>query len=236
MNPIRQVAKMLALMPVVALAAACGGSGVSPVSSTDMPPAVSDSDGGHATSAALPCTVSDVSLKIDDGSLAMIWVHATYLPPQPAMTTCRAPRWSADRQGLVVDPSNPYRAGFPRTEKGVVNVTAAAPTGVQRSIRIDLGPMSRFMDPGSTASCRAITGVDLSIQPSTSLLKVRFETAYAYSTPTTTPCRVAPTWTASRSGLVVANDGFHAAIGRQDGVRTIITVLAPNGVSNSLTF
>lgn len=239
MNRVK-IAKMLALMPVVALAAACNGSGVSPVSSTDLSTGVSATDAGDVSSTSTTlraCDVTGVSLRTDDStSPTMIWVEAAYLPFQPASTTCRAPRWTSDRDGLVVDRSNPYRAGYRRTERGVVNVTATAPNGAQNTLRVVLGGNTQFAAPGDNASCRLISGVDVRTVPVIGANTVSFEATYVYVTRPESACTVAPRWSASRRGLTVAKDGFHASIERQATVRTTVTATAPNGVQDSLTF
>ena len=237
MNATVRFAKMLALMPVVALAAACGNS-AAPGASTSLPSAVEIADSGDASASSMvpTCTVTSVSLRTDDQtSRSMIWVQALYLPSQPTVVKCPAPRWTADRKGLVVDSQNPFRAGYPRTTTGVVNVTAVAPNGVQNSIRVDLGGSTQFAGPELSEACRRIDDINLKVDTSSSL-RVRIQAVYAYPRPMLNACPVAPRWTSLAPDLTVAADGFNATLARRTSTRTTVTATAPNGVSRSVTF
>jgi hypothetical protein len=236
MNANVQFMKMLALMPVVALAVACGNS-ATPGGSTSLPSGNLATESGDAStmSIAPACIVTSVSLRTDDQtSRSMIWIQALYVPSQPTLEKCPAPSWTADRKGLVVDSANPFRAGYPRNLTGVVNVTATAPNGARNSIRVDLGGGTDFAAPPSNEACRRIEDISLRVVPVTGL-QVRVQAQYAYTRPTTANvCTVTPKWTASRTGLTA--DGFFANIDRQPLGRTMVTATAPNGVSRSLTF
>ena len=237
MNPTVRFAKMLALMPVVALAAACGNS-ASPGAATSLPSSALATDSGDAsTSSLVPvCTVTSVALRTEDEtSRSMIWVQAQYRPNQATVVKCAAPVWTADRKGLVVDSANPFRAGYARTLNGIVNVTATAPNGVQSSIRVDLGGTTDFAAPTGNEACRRIEDVNLRTVNSIGT-RVRVQAVYSYPRPTTAGCTVAPRWESSGSGLTVERDGFYASIERQALGRTTITATAPNGVARSLTF
>jgi hypothetical protein len=238
MNSNIQFAKMLALMPVVALAAACNG--VAPTSSTEVSTGVvATASGDDVTATAVrPCSnITGINLRTETGG-QMIWVHAKYNMSGPTITQCAAPQWIADRAGLIVDRSNPFRAGYPASTKGIANVTATAPNHISSRIRLNMG--SDFAAPTETQNqaCRVIDAVSLTQVPSTSLgtERVTFEATYSYSQPVTSECTKAPSWTASRKGLVVANDGFHASIARVATARTTVTAIAPNRVQGSLSF
>jgi hypothetical protein len=238
MNASIRFGKMLALMPVVALAAACNG--VAPTSSTDVSTGFSAADSGEVTAMATrPCSnITGVNLRTETGG-RMVWVQAKYNISGPSTTQCAAPEWTADRRGLTVDPSNPFRAGYPASTNGIANVTATAPNRISNTIRLNLG-RADFAAPSETQNeaCRVIDAVRVSQVPSTSLTadRVTFEATYSYSQPVTSECTKAPSWTASRQGLVVANDGFHASISRVATARTTVTAIAPNRVQGSLTF
>ena len=238
MNASMKFAKMLALMPVVALAAACNG--VAPTSSTDVSTGVSAADSGDVTTMAVrPCSnITGVNLRTEsDGR--MVWVQAKYNISGPTTTQCAAPEWSADRAGLTVDRSNPFRAGYPASTDGIAKVTATAPNRISNTITLNLGRGADFMAPSEQANqaCRLIDAVSVHQVPSVSpRQRVTFEATYSYSQPVTSECTKAPSWTASRKGLVVANDGFHASIARVATARTTVTAIAPNRVQGSLTF
>jgi hypothetical protein len=177
---------MLALMPVVALAAACGNS-ASPGAATSLPSSALATDSGDAsTSSLVPvCTVTSVALRTEDEtSRSMIWVQAQYRPNQATVVKCAAPVWTADRKGLVVDSANPFRAGYARTLNGIVNVTATAPNGVQSSIRVDLGGTTDFAAPTGNEACRRIEDVNLRTVNSIGT-RVRVQAVYSYPRPTT---------------------------------------------------
>ena len=234
--------KMLALMPVVALAAACNG--VAPTSSTDVSTGVAATTSGDEVTATAvrPCSnITGINLRTENGG-QMVWVHAKYNLSGPTTTQCAAPRWSADRDGLIVDRTNPFRAGYRASTSGMANVTATAPNHISNTIRLSLSTDTAFAapspSPGDNQSCRLIDAVNVALVPSTSLVaeRVTFEATYSYSRPVTAECTKAPRWTASRRGLVVANDGFHASIARVVTARTTVTATAPNSVKGSLTF
>src|SRR5687768_17467758 len=102
MNASIRFGKMLALMPVVALAAACNG--VAPTSSTEVSTGVVATASGDEVmaTAVRPCSnITGVNLRTQTGG-QMIWVQARYNISGPTTTQCAAPRWSADRGGLIV--------------------------------------------------------------------------------------------------------------------------------------
>ena len=239
MNASIRFEKMLALMPVVALAAACNG--VAPTSSTEVSAGVmATASGDDVTATAVrPCSnITGVNLRTQSEG-RMVWVQAKYNISGPNLTQCAAPEWSADRRDLIVDPSNPFRAGFPASTDGIANVTATAPNRVSNTIRLNLG-RADFAAPSQTQNpaCRLVDAVNVERVPSTSLTaeKVTFRATYSYSRPVISECTKAPSWTASRKGLVVANDGFHASIAWVATARTTVTATAPNRVKGSLTF
>jgi hypothetical protein len=242
MNASIRFAKMLALMPVVALAAACNG--VAPTSSTDVSTGVVATASGDEVmaTAVRPCSnITDVNLRTQTVG-RMVWVQARYNVSGPTTTQCAAPVWTADRSGLMVDTANPFRAGYPASTNGIANVTATAPNHVSNTIRLNLG-RADFAAPAETVNqaCRLIDAVRVTQVPSTPSTspvaeRVTFEATYSYSQPVTAECTKAPSWTASRKGLVVANDGFHASIARVATARTTVTATAPNRVKGSLTF
>ena len=241
MNASIRFAKMLALMPVVALAAACNG--VAPTSSTDVSTGfVATASGDEVTSTAVrPCSnITGVNLRTQTVG-RMVWVQAKYNISGPTTTQCAAPEWSADRAGLTVDSSNPFRAGYPASTNGIANVTATAPNHVSNTIRLNLGRAGFAAPAPAVDACRLIDAVRVTqvpSTPSTSLVaeRVTFKAMYSYSQPVTSGCTRAPSWTASREGLVVANDGFHASIAKVGIARTTVTATAPNRVKGSLTF
>jgi hypothetical protein len=234
--------RFLALIPVVAFAAACNGvapTGPDQMTSNQPDEALS----GNATATALPCpTLTSIDLaRVTDGPNQYVWVEATYRYSSPAAQRCRAPKWTSDRNQMVVDRNNPMRAGFLRAAGGHATLTATAPNRVTNFILVTIGPVSR--DDSSTIvpipeACRAITGVNVKITPNPGISReVSLVTSYTYTSPIAGVCTFSPAWTASRTGLIVnATNPFRASIGRQVGVQTTVTSNAPNGISGNIRF
>lgn len=239
MNAITKAAKMLALMPVVALAAACNGA--APTSSTSLSTdlsATDDSAGVTATGLRAKCEgVAGIQLDIDDTGKTAVWVQATYQykPTVPAPTACPAPSWTADTKGLQVDRSNPFRAGFARSIGGAAVVTATAPNGVSQVTKVSIGGSAEA--PTDAASCKTVTGVVISKVSDPDADRVRLVAQYEYSTKATMPmCSVAPAWEASRKGLTLdSKDGFQVSIPVSGG-KTVVTATAPTGVKGDIGF
>jgi hypothetical protein len=234
--------RFLALTPVVALAAACSGvapTGPSPITSSEPNEVVS----GYATATALPCPgLTSISLAVVPSLDAYVWVEATYHYSAPASQLCAAPRWTSDRNQMVVNRNNPMRAGFRRSAGGKATLTATAANRISNSILVTIGPStqigSSIIPSPLPQACRDIAGVTVRIVPNPATNRdVLFETSYRYKSPISGICSVAPRWTATRRGLTVnAADPFRSSIGRRTDVRTTVTSTAPNGVSGSVTF
>jgi hypothetical protein len=228
--------RFLALIPVAAFAAACGG--VSPTGSSQ----IVSHDSYEATGAVTAMTGSPQCVNLARISLTPVtgpavsiqWIKADYVFSGPSPLPCPAPRWTSNRFDMVVDKTNPMRAGFPRQSSGKATLTATALNGVTNSIVIDLDASRGFTDE---QACRAVAGVSLRILPvANAKADVSFEAKYTYAGPVTQACSVAPVWTASRSGLKVSfSDPFRASIAGTN-VRTTVTATAPNGLSGKITF
>lgn len=231
--------RFLALLPVAAFAAACSGvpSGPSQVSNEPF-----EEVSGEATAtAALPCpTLNRISLNVVPSVDAYVWVEATYHYSGPVMQPCPAPRWTSNRNQMVVNRENPMRAGFRRSAGGKATLTATAPNRVTKTIEVTIGPpptrlASSIIPYPLPQACRDIAGVNVKIVPSPENDRhVWLVADYIYKRPMTGICTVAPVWKASRKGLHAA--AFQASIGRRTTVRTTVTATAPNGKFDSITF
>jgi hypothetical protein len=222
--------RFLALVPAVAFAAACNGvapTGPSQITSNDSYDAVS----GQASTMTSSCVnLGRISLNVVEPAGAILWVQATYHFTGPSIG-CPAPRWTSNRVEMVLDKTNPMRAGFPRAAGGTATLTATAPNQVTKSIVVDLG--------GTRAdqSCKQIAGVSVKIVPVTVSNDVSVKATYRYTGPVIGTCAQGPAWTASRRGLNVdPNDPFRAFISRRTDIRTTVTATAPNGRSGKVTF
>jgi len=237
--------QFLALIPVVAFAAACSGvapTGPSQITSSEPFEAVS----GDATATGLRCsTLRSISLDIVPSSSpspsadAYVWVEATYHFSAPELQRCPAPRWTSDRNQMVVNRTNPMRAGFLRAAGGQATLTATAANRVSNSIIVAIGPTIDLVVPGPLPqACRNIAGVDVKIlgEPNMSNV-VSFAASYIYKSPVIGLCTTAPAWKATRRGLTPSKtDPFRASIARAYDVRTTVTTTAPNGATGNVTF
>jgi hypothetical protein len=256
MNAMTRVAKMLALMPVVALASACNG--VSPASSTglsrdltaDIPAAE-----GTATATGLrnkACAlVGSVSLQVVAEDKRAVYIQASYRYTEPVAQDCPAPVWASRDASLQVDRTNPYRVAVLRTHDGAVTVQATAPNGVSNDIVVALGasttdpvetvptngpvPTNRPVPTPTPVNCKAIDGIQVQVVQNPDADVVSLQARYTFSAPGN-QCRIAPTWTASRKGLTVDPlNGFSASIPPANDA-TVVYVTAPNGVEAKVTF
>jgi len=222
--------RFLALIPAVAFAAACNGvapTGPSQITSNDSHDAVS----GQASAMTSSCVnLGRISLNVVEPAGAILWVEATYHFTGPSIG-CAAPRWTSNRGEMVVDKTNPMRAGFPREAGGKAMLTATAPNRVTKSIVVDLGATRADL------SCKQIAGVSVKVLPVGISNDVSVKATYHYTGPVTGVCTLAPAWTASRRGLNVdPSDPFRASIARRTDIRTTITATAPNGLLGKVTF
>jgi hypothetical protein len=233
---------MLALMPVVALAAACNG--VAPTASTDLSSGVSATDEGAVTAQSnrdKSCWLVDyIHLQVVDATKTAVWVEATYKYRQPPTTKCEAPTFTSNVRGLQVDKVNPFRAGLSRSAATTAKITATAPNGVTHGIQVDLGGPGTSDRPTVDNPCKAIDGVTISVDVPPGIngdviLAAKYQ--YVFSTPQPSGCPIAPTWEATRRGLTVnPKDGFRASIPVDRTGPTIVYVTAPNGVLNKVQF
>jgi len=229
-----KTAKILALIPVVSLAAACNG-----LAPTVPSEPLASNDSGDVTAMSLSkgnCeAVTGIDLQVVDSSRTVLWVEATYVYVTSGLVGCPAPTWSSDRDGLIVDKQRPFRAGFLRSASGRAILTATALNGVQSSIRLNLG--NTRLKPGND-NCRNVVGVDLQILPRESDSGVVWiQATYRFLGDTPDDCRDPPIFNASRPGLRIhPRDAFRAGIDYAPGIKTTVGATAPNGVGNKITF
>jgi len=259
MNAMTKVAKMLALMPVVALAAACNG--VTPTGSTGLSADFSGADNGSASATGLinrACAaVESIHLEAVAVNDAGLTIQATYKYNQPTQSGCPAPAWTSKTSQLAVDKANPFRVAVVRTvgDKAVVQATSL--NGVTNSISVGVGggttdgavdpidpvptPAPKPTSPNrpvptpTVDACALINGVQLSVFRQAGGT-VGLTAAYTYSRPVTSDCSKAPQWSATRKGLAVNDrDAFKASIPASD-TETVVIATAPNGVQNKVSF
>lgn len=261
MNAMTRAAKMLALLPVVAMAAACNG--VSPTSSTDLSRDLTadlSPAEGTATAAGLrnkACTlVTGVDLQVVAEDKQAVTLQASYKYAEPVPQDCPAPVWASRDASLRVDRTNPYRVAVLRTHDGVVTVQATAPNGVFDVIAVNLGtpgttdepvepsvpttpnraaPTDRPMPTPVPVNCKAINGVQVEVVQSPDADSTTLVARYSFTAPGN-ECKLAPTWSASRKGLTVDPlNPFSASIPQANDA-TVVSVTAPNGVGTKVSF
>ena len=128
----RRMILFAALIPVLALAAACSGAGAPPgtVSLTSTDP-YGDVAGGVTQMDNPGCrSIVDVEVVITPAmNVAMVELNARYRY-QPTNSLCGVPpTWWASRPGLIVHPKDPFRASIERHAGVRTSVTATAPNG-----------------------------------------------------------------------------------------------------------
>jgi hypothetical protein len=262
MNAMKKVAKMLALMPVVALAAACNG--VAPTSSTGLSTDLSGTDNGGVSATGLTnracALVHGIDLQVVGDNDANVTILATYKYSQPTSVDCQAPVWTSTTSVLAVDKANPFRVAVVRTAGDRAVVRATAPNGATNTISVIVRPTTS--DPTHDAvdpvdpmpaprpnvpttpnrptpalnACRLIDGVTLSAVRQVGGT-VALSAAYTYSQAVPLDCATAPQWSATRKGLTVnPRDGFKASIPADSDAETVVVATAPNGVQNKVSF
>lgn len=234
------MSKFLALIPVVAFAAGCNGmapAGPSQVSNNDA--TLSTSGDASAMGSSVKCSgLVDIELTVDNSSDSMLWVNAAYHFSSPVSSLCAAPAWTSDRQEMIVDKANHFRAGFMRFAGGTAILLATGPNGVESKIQLDLNGPSNSIRPGTVCNDVARVVVTVVPKPVWSGIDARIvlQASYGYGGPSSTPCGTAPTWLATRRGLRVSEKNpFQASIDPSDAPTTV-TAEAPNGIGGAVTF
>lgn len=131
----RPMFRFAALIPVVAFVAACsapGPTGIGQITSSDPYEAVS----GDATAMMPPGCSNIVRVEVwmlPPTTGQQVWLQARYRYSTPAERCTKAPRWNANRGGIVVDTKDKFRASIPRAHQQTV-VTATAPNRVSGTL------------------------------------------------------------------------------------------------------
>jgi hypothetical protein len=136
----RRMIRFAGLVPILAFAAACSGAGAptgpAPMTANDPYEAMS---GEASQMLNVPCkdiAAVDVSI-LAPTSMTVVQLRAVYRyeKPQPTGMSCAVPpKWSANRKGLNVHPTDPFRASIERRGDGRTTVTAKAPNGKHGSV------------------------------------------------------------------------------------------------------
>jgi hypothetical protein len=232
-----KMTKFLALLPVVAFAVGC--SGVAPGGPSTIATNDANELAGGASAMSRSCdNLKSIDMAIDESDDSMIWVHATYVFATTFSTPCPAPSWRSDVAGLTVDRANRFRAGFSRMTGGKATVQASGPNGVHNAIEFSIGPSTSDRRP-ILPICPDVTGVTLSLMPSsTDDTRVIVVASYQYVAQTSN-CTDAPSFVADRAGLIVdQKNPFVASIDRMGAStqQTTVTATSPDGISGAITF
>lgn len=229
----KTITKLLALIPLAALAAACNG--VSPVA-PDYPVAA---DEGFATAPNASATSKDaavdncrsitgVNLEVLRSTKAEVVIKATYLKFGGIVTRCAAPIWNSDPRGaLITNQLSAFRMGVKPMRP--VTVTAMAPNGVTGSLTLQ----GRDADLQASAVCQNVMGVKLALVPATNTPKPQIRATYLTLGPSMDVCP-APVWASDpRGALTGTKDPF--VVGVSSTRPLTVTATAPNGKRGSLT-
>jgi hypothetical protein len=224
--------KFLALLPVVAFAVGC--SGVAPGGPNAVANDANELVSGGVSAMGRNCKgLESIDLAVDTSDDSMVWVKATYVFSNPLGTPCPAPTWSSDRDGLTVDPSNLFRAGFFRMAGGRASLQATGPNGVHNVIDFSLGGDNRLVP----ITCDDVTGMQLNFVPSNDDTQILVLARYEYDVPEPVICTEPPTFTLNRRGLTVdATNPFLARIDMDSGTRSELIAAGPNALTASIGF
>jgi hypothetical protein len=222
--------KLLALMPLVVLGAACNG--VSPV--TPDNPLADDTGSSSAPSAtskdadASNCrSITGVTLSILPSTNQAIVIEAAYVSFGSPIR-CQAPVWTSDPRGVLTPQLGGFRVGVSSNREVVV--TAKAPNGVIGRITLP----ARTADQGaSSTTCQNVTGVQLKLVPSTTQPAIVVEATYLGFGPSFNNC-AAPAWSSNpRGALTPQLNAFRVGVSSNRSV--VVTATAPNGVIGHIT-
>jgi DNA mismatch repair protein MutH len=222
--------KLLALMPLVALGAACNG--LSPAA-PDIPLAGDEGSAFELNAEAQAKTtdqcrdITAVNLKRVPSSGGEPIIEATYVRLSPSYAKCEAPVWSSNPRGVLTAQKNPFRVGV--SSNDAVTVTATAPNGVKGQISIVGGGANLG---ASAAQCRDITAVNLKRVPSSGGEPI-IEATYVRLSPSYAKCE-APVWSSNPRGVLTAQKNpFRVGVSSNDAVT--VTATAPNGVKGQIS-
>ena len=131
------MSRFLAVVPVVALAWACGDAGpTDPGQGTSSAPSTAVSGDASAMGQEGCTDITAVEVRIVPAvSLRDVTLQAKYRYAMPMTDACPiAPTWQASRAGLNVSASDPFRSSIVGRSDLKTTVTATAPNGVSGSV------------------------------------------------------------------------------------------------------
>ena len=221
--------KLLTLIPLVALGAACNGA--SPTAPDMVAPDASaayDSSKAIGPSADSCKNITGVELTLVPTPQRSTVIKATYVGLGSLSTRCAAPVWTSNPQGALISNSNPFKTGVKQSVTSVT-VFATAPNGVQGHIQI--GPVYNSQAIGPVA-CN-ITGIELKLVP-TPQHSTLIRATYVGFGGTGTRC-AAPVWTSDPQGALIANiNPFKTGVNQVFKSVTVFAT-APNGVRGRIS-
>jgi hypothetical protein len=224
--------KFLALMPLVVLGAACSGS--SPVAPSN--PLATDE--GSTSAPNMSATSKDlvpsecrditgVNLEIMPSTSQAIVIQASYVR-LGGTTRCAAPIWTSNPRGALTPQLSAFRTGV--SSMRPVTVTAMAPNGVKGSLT--LGGKSADLNT-STTLCQGVTGVQLTVVPSTTNASVVVEATYLGFGPSLNNCP-APAWTSNPRGVLTPQlNAFRVGVNSPKR-GAIVTATTRNGMRGQI--
>ena len=128
--------KMLAILGLSTLGAACGHNAPSAPTAADLL-APEASGSGAADALAASCkAVLEVRLSLAPPSKQGIEITASYVGLQGAVSRCPAPTWSSQPDAGLAVSKDPFKVLAPRIEGAIYAVTATAPSGLSSSTKV----------------------------------------------------------------------------------------------------
>lgn len=220
--------KLLTLIPLVALGAACNGA--SPTAPDNM--LAPDASAAYDSSKAIvpspdACqSITSVRLTRVPTSQRSIVIKATYLGLSGWNTRCAAPVWTSNPQDSLISNSNPFKTGV-KARLTSVTVFATAPNGVQG--RIQIGPVYNSQAIGPVA-CN-ITGIKLNLVPTPDRSTVIKATYVGFGG---TRC-AAPVWTSTPQDALISNTNPFKTGVKQVFKSVVVFATASNGVQSRIS-
>jgi len=220
-----KLTKLMTLIPLVALGAACNGAAPTAPDSVSAPE-MGSAYGSEKAIGPNPCSgISGVTLKLMASPSQSTLIQASYTS-FGSVGRCAAPVWTSVPDGALISDTNPFKTRVNPAFKSVT-VFATAPNGVQGRIHIGLSTEA------AAASCKDITGVSLKQillpQAGTTLIQSSYT---SFGSIRGCP---APVWTSVPANALI-NDANPFRI-RVSPLFKFVTVYATaaNGVQGSIT-
>jgi len=231
----KTITKLLALTPVLALAAACNSlapTSPSDIAASDVAAVVATADTGKGLTPSACQNIVGVDLALSPSSDRTPRIRAKYVGLGADPYRCPAPSWTSDPKGVLQTLKDPFLVSIGPADTDSVTVTATAPNGVASSLTIKLPPQATT-SAVSPFSCKSIASVKLAIVPGAAdMTYIKATYAALGGSPSGCP---APVWTSNPRGVLgYEKDLFKVSVSPSAAFDVTVTATAPNGVSGQI--